>query len=75
MIKSLEDRLYSINKACAETKSLQQQYSKLIEFMISYPPTTENHIASIEQELALAKQQLQDLCKVSARICIICSIS
>lgn len=70
MIKNLEDRLFSINTACAEAKSLQQQYSKLIEFMISYPPTTEKHIASMEQELALAKQQLQDLCRVSSQILI-----
>ena len=65
MIENLEDRLSSINKACVESKLLQQQYSKLIKFMVSYPPTTEKHIASMEQELTLAKQQLQDICKVS----------
>ena len=70
MIRNLEDRLYSIDNACVEAKSLQQQYLKLIEFMISYPPTTEQHTARMEQELSLAKQQIHDLFKVSSYIFI-----
>ena len=65
MIENLEDRLLSINIALREAKLLQQEYSKLITFMISFPPMTEKHIASMEQELALARQQLLDLCSVS----------
>ena len=64
MIEKLEDRLLSVNMAYNEAKSLQEEYSKLINFMLSYPPMTEKHVASLEQELALARQQLLDLQKV-----------
>jgi hypothetical protein len=64
MIERLEDRLLTVNLAFNEAKSLQEDYSKLINFMISYPPMTEKHVASLEQELTLARQQLSDLQKV-----------
>jgi len=68
MISGIEDRLLSISLAYNEAKSLQDQYSKLITYMITYPPMTERHIASMEQELSLARQQLADLLKVLSQI-------
>ena len=63
MIEKLEDRLLSVNLAFNEAKSLQEEYTRLINFMVTQPPMTEKHVASLEQELALSRQQLVDLQK------------
>jgi hypothetical protein len=61
MLENLEERLSSLNLVYNEAKQLQDQYKKLIVFMTSNPPMTEDHIASMEQELDLSRKQLAGL--------------
>lgn len=61
-ICAMEERHSTLSNALEEGKCHNQSYSKLIEVMSQYPPFTERHIAALEQEVALARQQLVDLC-------------
>ena len=59
----LEDQLLAVSLSYNEAKILQEQYTKLITFMLSFPPMTEKYIAHLEQELSLSRQQVTDLLK------------
>ncbi len=60
-IVHLEARLVALKQALAETRRLNDQFQKLIRFLSRSPPYNDQHLASLEQELSLARQQLADL--------------
>ena len=60
-ISSLEQRWISIASAIAKVKKFSSSYKALIELMDKCPPSNTAHLDSIQQNLLLAKQQLQDL--------------
>lgn len=61
-IASMEDRYSTLQQALEEGRCHNQSYRKLIEVMHACPPFTERHVAALEQEVELARQQLIDLC-------------
>lgn len=61
-IAAMEDRYTTLQHALEEGRCHNQSYRKLIEVMHACPPFTERHVAALEQEVELARQQLVDLC-------------
>lgn len=60
-MNKLEDRYVSLQSALTEARALNQGYAKLISFLNVNQPSTETHMASLEQEVHLAYQQCNDL--------------
>jgi len=60
-MNALEDRFLTLSNALSEAMQLNQVYSKLITFLKVNRPFSDTHMASLEQEVSLARQQLQDL--------------
>jgi hypothetical protein len=50
-----------IQSALTEAKQLNVGYSKLVSFLQVNQPSTETHMQSLEQEVRLARQQVEDL--------------
>ncbi len=60
-MNALEDRYVSLSAALSEASELNKCYSKLISFLKIHVPFSDSHMASLEQEVILARQQLSDL--------------
>lgn len=60
---SLDERYEALSCALDDAKGLNTHFTKLIAFLNVRPPYNERHVASLEQELVLAKQQFDDLMK------------
>jgi hypothetical protein len=60
-IATLEERFLDLSAAVEKGKSLNQGFDLLIELLVAYPPHREKHIVVLEQNVALAKQQVVDL--------------
>lgn len=60
-IATLEERFLDLAAAVEKGKSLNQGFDLLIELLVTYPPHREKYIVVLEQNVALAKQQVVDL--------------
>ena len=62
-MSSLEERFETLSAALEEARALNTHLAKLIAFLNVRPPYNERHVAGLEQELVLAKQQFTDMMK------------
>lgn len=60
-IETLKAKLQIMTDALEEGRKLNNGYSLLIEVLQANPPSSEQHIISIQQQVTLARQQLADL--------------
>ena len=60
-VTELTARVHELTKALDSAKLLNQGYNFLLKLQDKYPPYTEKHVSTLEQELQLARQQLADL--------------
>ena len=60
-VKAIEEKLASLMDALNEAVEVNVGYEQIIEVATKYPPFSELHLAQLEQNLVLARQQLADL--------------
>ena len=60
-IAALKEKLQVMTEAVDEGRRLNNGYVLLLEMMQSAPPSSEQHIKAVQQQVALCKQQLADL--------------
>ena len=69
-IETLKAKLQIMTDALEEGRKLNNGYSLLIEVLQANPPSNELHVVSIQQQVALARQQLADLRLLRQRLYI-----
>lgn len=60
-LEATANRLTVLNSALTEAIEVNMGYERIIDLLAKCPPFLDHHLAEVEQNLQLARQQLADL--------------